>query len=208
MENDNKKRERYIYGGEKLIDLVKYPAINEIDKYRVEELSITTFAGTTNNKDTIYLSISFYNGFPETKETNDLIMAKARNKIKNNNTNSIIDNKINQINKNRQSLSLDKIEYRYHILDGKSYLMDLNLIDLINKNQNRYTSKEEREIIDLSFFDFISTNLNSSIIINKTYLLKSNLSIKLNEKQLERLMEIKFSKKTWQSYLTKGIFIE
>ena len=206
---DSKKREEYINGATKLIDLVKYPCIDSPGNYSVEEIAAVTFAGTDNsNKDNIFISISLYNGFTETYEAEELIRAKARDKIRDTIKDFLTDETIEEINTKRKNSSLTEINYEYGMLGNKSYLMNFNLADLIEKNQEKDPYKLLcKEEIDLSIFDYLSTNCASNIILSKSNLLKSNLSIIVNQNQMERLMEMDFTKQTWKKYITQGLFV-
>lgn len=204
LANEKEKREEYIHGNSGLIDLVKFPSIENPGKYNVEELSIVTFAGTRNKEDEIYISLSLYNGFPETDEANKLIKLKDRYSIKDNIRDKSFDDIIENINSKRKENSLKEIQYEYHIFENKSYLMNFNFYELLKENKEKLNKRKE---IDLSIFDYLSTNLSGKIILRKNELLKSNLSIVLNKNQFNRLSKMSFTEQTWKKYLKEEIFI-
>ena len=193
-------REKYLNGSERLIDIIKYPKINDVFLYCVESIETFSFAGTTDvngtEMDSIFLSLSMYIGFTETRKGSELIQKKARNRIKDVISNDKIDIIIDNLNNNRTN----KLKYRYHILDGVSYLLDFNLTDIIN---------EEKDVsLDFSFFDKFSVNFAFDIIFyNLKGLSRNNISIIVNQEQFEMLKNFDYTEKTWQNYIKKGRFI-
>lgn len=205
-EDDDKKREKYLYGQEtRSLEYIKFPVIDEDDRYKVVELYQHSMAGTDEIGDVICIFIGFFNGFTESEVVENLLenSKEARKKIPTVLTKENVENMIYSINVTRKKEDQPIVKYRYHTLDNKTILLDMNLSELIKRNIERGSIPET---IDLSFFDKISTMMNSEIIYNKNALLKSGIQILLNKDELERLMQYDFSEKTWNNYIKKGFF--
>lgn len=186
----------YFKGYNKLIDIVKYRNTYEESKYNLSKISMYTNAGYAgySDRDIISINIDFYQPTTITKEIlkgNALITENARNSsrdeiilkdIRQTNDKELIDKNIVDFNNYRSKNNLPLLEYRYDVFCGLSYLIDLNYKDLIKSKA--YYEKGSKNIIDLSFFDSITPEVDYDIAYYMYDFSKSDIVIIFNENQL------------------------
>ncbi len=205
-------RDEYIFGKPtQSMEYVKYPVFNGKDAYTVTEIFYGAFAGTDNTGDVIHIYVNFFSNFIESEIVENFMEDRttARQNIPTVTSNANIDKMINKINDERASAGFRPLEYRYHIYEGKSILLDLNLEDIM---MNPLTYEKKTQTINLSMFDMLSTHMNWELMYQKKNLLhyqksEKTVQIVMTKNQERFLKEIhNVSDSTWKKYQRLGIF--
>lgn len=186
------------------MEYVKYKTTDGQDTYSVTEIHYGSYAGTDNKGDVIYIYVDFFSNFLEGKQVEEYMQNRkeVRNLIPTSKNSKELDDKIEQINNERAKKNQRPLAYRYHIYDGTSILLDINLDDLLWSP----LPLEGSQVVDVSMFDMLSTHMNWNISNGKNDLLKAQkeertVQIILNQKQANFLKEImQVSDATWKKY--------
>lgn len=191
------------------MEYVKYRTTDGQDTYSVTEIHYGSHAGTDNKGDVIYIYVDFFSNFLEGEQVEECMQNRkeVRNLIPTSKNCKELDDKIEQINNERAKKNQRPLAYRYHIYDGTSILLDMNLDDLLWSP----LPLEGSQVVDVSMFDMLSTHMNWNISNGKNDLLKAQkeertIQIILNQKQANFLKEImQVSDATWKKYQKIGI---